>query len=218
MCGRFVNINKLQNLLRFFSIKDSKNFRYYNSYNIAPFHQVNIITNTSSYFLESAKWGFSFYDKKENINKYIINSRLESIRNKLIFKDSFEKRKCIIPTNGFYEWKTVNKQKIPYFIHLPNLECFFFAGIWKFVQVGENKIKSFSIITKNSNNILKQVHNRMPVLLSYDESKNYLDNDKHSFLDISFNSYLEDSLLYYEVSKFVNNIKNNSKECTIPVN
>ena len=218
MCGRFININKIDRLEKTFYINKSKNINYNISYNISPSQSSIIITNINSFFIESANWGFKFFDKKENVEKNIINSRIESIKNKLIFKESFEKRKCIIPANGYYEWKIVNNIKLPYFIHIDNLECIYFAGIWKYVYINKYKLKVFSIITKITNDDLKNIHNRMPVLLSFDEAIEYLSKDNHDYLDVSFNSIIEDYLTYFEVSQFVNNPRNNSIECIKPIN
>ena len=218
MCGRFININKIDRLKKTFYINESKNINYNISYNISPSQSSIIITNINSFFIESANWGFKFFDKKENVEKNIINSRLESIKNKLIFKESFEKRKCIIPANGYYEWAIHNNVKIPYFIQIPNLEPIYFAGIWKYVNFKINSFKLFSIITKSSNNSLKEIHKRMPIILSLDEAKYYLEKNNFDYLDQSFHSIIEDYLMFSVVSKFVNNPFNNSEECIKSIN
>ena len=141
------------------------------------------------------------------------NQKLETIRDKLLFKESYVKRKCLIPLNGYYEWSLKDNKKIPFFIHIPPSEPMYVAGIWKYIDFKTSVKKVFTIITKNSNENLKKIHNRMPILLSIEEGDNYLNDDKSSFLDGDFTSNLESELDFYPVSTFVNNPLNNSNEC-----
>ena len=83
--------------------------------------------------------------------KTIINSRLETISTKIIFKDSFLKRKCIIPTNGYFEWKIINNEKHPFFINLPDKEIIYFAAIWRIEKTNNNTLSVCCIITKEAN-------------------------------------------------------------------
>jgi len=217
MCGRFVNLNNIDKLKKIFNIKEFNNFENVISYNIAPSQSSLIITNSKLFMINKAKWGFNFFDKNNNLEKNIINSRLETINEKILFKESFEKRKCIIPANGYYEWSIKENIKIPYFIQIPDKETIFFAGIWKYLNIQSNHLKIFSIITKPANNLLKEIHNRMPVILSQNESIKYLENDTN-FLKNNFNSDIEEYMEFFKVSKFVNNPSNNSRNCIKPIN
>ena len=96
MCGRFVNLNKIDKLNKIFEINESENVENGISYNIAPSQSTIIITNSKLFKIEKADWGMKFFDKRQNQEKNIINSRLETIQNKILFKESFEKRRCII--------------------------------------------------------------------------------------------------------------------------
>ena len=130
MCGRFVNLNKVNKINKIFEIDKLENFNGIISYNIAPSQSSIMITNYEFLKIEKAKWGFKFFDKKNNLEKNIINARLETINDRVLFKESFQKRKCIIPANGYYEWATNNDIKIPYFIHIFEKQTIYFAGIW----------------------------------------------------------------------------------------
>jgi len=218
MCGRFVNLNKVSYLNKVFNFTVNKSIKNKLSFNIAPSQWTNIITNTKEFKLEYAKWGISFLDNKTNLMKNVINSRLESINEKNLFKESFEKRKCVIPANGYYEWVIKEKIKMPYFIHVPEREPLFFAGIWKFINFKESLHKLFSIITKPANNLTNKIHHRMPVVLSINEALNFLDTKNSNFLNINFSSNMEEYLEFYKVSKFVNNPSNNSIDCIREVN
>ena len=218
MCGRFVNLNKIDKLNRIFEINESENVENGISYNIAPSQSTIIITNSKFFKIEKANWGMKFFDKKQNQEKNIINSRLETIQKKILFKESFEKRRCVIPANGYYEWLVKDNIKIPYFINIPDKEMIYFAGIWKYFNFKKSSMKVFSIITKPANNLLKEIHDRMPVTLSAEESKDYLDHNNSNYLTNNVHSILEEYFEFFKISKFVNNPFNNSSECTKPIN
>ena len=216
MCGRFINLNNNKKLKNIFEIDNKENIENIHSYNIAPSQQAIIIINDNR--IEIANWGFKFIDKKTQKENLIINSRLETIKDKLIFKDSFLKRKCIIPANGYFEWYKDNNFKKPHFIHVPEKETIFFAGIWKYLDFFKSKKIIFSIITKPANYILNKIHHRMPVTLSIEESKEYLASPNSEFLNIDFVSIVEKYFEFYEISKYVNSPANNSPECINPTN
>ena len=217
MCGRFIHINKTNSIKKKFNIINSLSEDHI-SYNIAPSQISFIITNNKELNLEKAKWGYSFIDKKTNSEKSVINSRLETIIDKILFKDSYYKRKCIIPANGYFEWSIKEQVKIPYFIHIPLSEPMYFAGIWKYINYKNNMDKVFTILTKEANKQISAIHHRMPVLLSSTEGEEYLQDKDSSYLKKNYVSLLEEDLDYYSISKFVNNPLNNSKECIQFVN
>ena len=218
MCGRFVNLNKIDKLNKIFEINKSENVENRISYNIAPSQSTIIITNSKFFKIEKANWGMKFFDKKQNQEKNIINSRLETIQKKILFKESFEKRRCVIPANGYYEWSVKDNIKIPYFINIPDKEMIYFAGIWKYFNFKKSSMKVFSIITKPANNLLKEIHDRMPVTLSAEESKDYLDHNNSDYLTNNVQSILEEYFEFFKISKFVNNPINNSSECIKAIN
>ena len=218
MCGRFVNLNKIDKLNKIFEINESENVENGISYNIAPSQSTIIITNSKLFKIEKADWGMKFFDKRQNQEKNIINSRLETIQSKILFKESFEKRKCVIPANGYYEWTINDNIKIPYFINIPDKETIYFAGILKYLNFKKSSMKVFSIITKPSNSLLKEIHDRMPVTLSSEESKGYLDHNNSDYLKNNVTSILEEYFEFFKISKFVNNPINNSPECFEPIN
>ena len=136
----------------------------------------------------------------------------------MLFKESYEKRKCIISSNGYYEWFVNNNFKTPYFINIPQNEMIFFAGIWKYLNYKKNDLKTFTIITKPANLLLRKIHHRMPLILSINEAIDYLHANNIDSLNYNFSSSIENDIEYYKVSKFVNNPNNNSKECINPIN
>ena len=218
MCGRFINLNRIDKLNKIFEINESKNVEDAISYNIAPSQSSIIIINSKFFKIEKADWGIKFFDKRQYQEKNIINSRLETIQKKILFKESFEKRRCVIPANGYYEWSVKDNIKIPYFINIPDKETIYFAGIWKYFNFKKSSMKVFSIITKPANNLLKEIHDRMPVTLSSEESQGYLDNNNSDYLKNNVKSIFEEYFEFFKISKFVNNPINNSSECFKPIN
>jgi putative SOS response-associated peptidase YedK len=217
MCGRFINLTKTSSLKKKFDIVSSQ-IKDLTSYNISPSQTSNIIFKKNVINIDESMWGYSFFDKKNNQEKNIINSRIETINNKVLFKESYYKRKCIIPLNGYYEWSLIDNNKIPFFIHIPPCEPMYLAGIWKYINFKKDDKKVFTIITKNANENIRKIHHRMPVLLSIEEGVEYLEDDNSSFLNDNFSSSLESELDFYSVSKFVDNPLNNSKKCILPIN
>jgi putative SOS response-associated peptidase YedK len=218
MCGRFINLNRIDKLNKIFEINESKNIENEISYNIAPSQSTIIITNSKFFKIEKANWGIKFFDKRQIQEKSIINSRLETIQKKILFKESFEKRRCVIPANGYYEWSIKDNIKNPYFINIPEKEMIYFAGIWKYFNFKKSSMKLFSIITKPANSLLKEIHDRMPVTLSAEESKDYLDHNNSNYLTNNAQLILEEYFEFFKISKFVNNPINNSSECIKPIN
>ena len=217
MCGRFIQTIKTSLIKKKFDIKNKFNENLI-SFNISPSQNSLIITNNKYLNLESAKWGFQFKEKNSNVFKNVINSRIETLKTKYLFKDSYLTRKCIIPSNGYYEWAKKNQKKTPYFINIPNCESVYFAGIWKYINFKENLKKIFTIITKNANEDLKNIHHRMPIILSQEEGENYINDRKSNFLNSSFCSSLEKYIEFYPISEFVNNPLNNSIDCIKAIN
>jgi putative SOS response-associated peptidase YedK len=166
--------------------------------------------------LAIARWGYTFLDKNDKQEKNVINSRLETINNKILFKESYFKRKCIIPLNGYYEWSLLDNEKTPFFIHIPPSEPMYLAAIWKYINFKKDNQKVFTIITKSANSDINKIHHRMPVVLSFNEGEEYINDDKSLFLNSNFSSSVESELDYYSVSKFVNNPLNNSIKCIKP--
>ena len=218
MCGRFVSLNNKKIIEKSFNISKTKNFLE-KSYNVAPTQKINVILNNNEdLILDSLNWGYSFYNKNYNKDQTIINSRIETINTKFLFKYSFLKRKCIILANGYYEWQKTQNKKIPYFINIPEHESIYFAGIWRIENRNNIKTPVCCIITKEANKKITFIHHRMPIILSFNESLLYLNDTSNEFSKNIKNAEIEDELDFYEVSTFVNNPLNNNKRCIEPMN
>ena len=219
MCGRFINTNKVNKLKQIFDIRTNDiSIKENISYNIAPSNLVNVIINSENSQIDNIYWGIRLNNQSDSKYQMLINSRLETITTKILFKESFYKKRCVVPANGWFEWSIKNEIKNPYFIEISVQETIYFAGIWKYSNINSKTEKTFSIITKSANNILQNIHNRMPVILSINEAMDYMEDKTGNYLTNKFSSVIEKDLNYYPVSKFVNSTVNNSKICIKPIN
>ena len=215
MCGRFASYKNLNKLKNIFNITNS-DFNITQSYNISPGQNVNIILSykLENYLLES-NWGYTFINSNTQNKQIVINSRIETINSKLLFKDSFLKRKCIIPANGYFEWSQKEGEKKPYLIKLGDGELIYFAGVWRKEKYNDDKRRVFSIITKAANKKINEIHHRMPVVLNANNAQDYLETKDNNLI---FDNFEDVDLNFSEVSKYVNNPKNNDEKCITTIN
>jgi len=171
MCGRFtlrrpakVNIEGLSTTELFTSAP---------RYNIAPSQQVLGVTETDEKRVISFfQWGLIPSWSKDAAG--FINARAESLERNGSFKEAFERRRCLIPADGFYEWKKIGKFKQPYFFQMQDESPFAFAGIWDRWRRGDTAITSCAIITTAPNALLESIHDRMPAILRDEDQDSWL--------------------------------------------
>jgi putative SOS response-associated peptidase YedK len=213
MCGRY-NLYNFKNIKDRFNI-DKLDIELHENYNIAPSQLNPVVTRNSPNKIEMMKWGFiPFWAKDENIGFKMINARAETLNEKPAFKKSLEEYRCLVPANGFYEWKETKEGKIPYLIKMKDDSLFSFAGLFSTRTDTEGKdIKSYTIITTSPNELMKNIHNRMPVILSKDDEDIWL--DKNTEVDSALKilePYDGDDLMAYKISSDVNSPRNNNKD------
>ena len=216
MCGRFVVFSDLKDIQRAFDIPATQT-EVKPSYNVAPTHQVYVVVQRAgANALETMRWGLiPSWAKDEKIGSRMINARAESVAEKPSFKRSLQKRRCLVIADGFYEWHTEDGKKTPMFIRLKTDEPIGFAGLydtWKSPD-GE-EITSCTIITTSANSMMQKIHERMPVILSKEAQKTWLDPEIQDVekLVALLKPYSADKMQAYPVSPQVNSPKNNSAE------
>ena len=158
MCGRYIFIPAEELFLRF-AVKDKVKLQ--TCYNVAPGQDMPVIINKNgNNTISVLKWGLipSWARDSDKFKHGLINARVESLTEKPSFKNLLKANRCLVPANGFYEWKKEGKKKIPYFIHLPDNELFTFAGLYDG--------NTYTIITTAANEKVAGIHDRMPVILS----------------------------------------------------
>lgn len=212
MCGRFQLSVKGKQISERFNVEVFDEF-YKPNYNSAPSQKLPVITNAEPGKLSYFKWGLvPFWAKDPRIGYRMINTRAETILEKPSFTNAFKKRRCLVPANGFYEWKK-DKDKRPYRIFLKSVEIFSMAGIWETWKDAEGKkLQTFSIITTEPNTLMSKIHNRMPVILKPEFEKEWIGNDNVEQLIDMLKPYDSNDMDAYPISKKVNSPANNSEE------
>ena len=143
----------------------------------APGQVVPVIYQQEVRVVQPMKWGLiPFWAKDSSIGKNMFNARAESIVEKPAFRKAYKTQRCIVPGNGFYEWKTENGKKVPYFFEVKDRPLFGFAGLYDIWEepVGGREIYSYTIVTTTPNEVVKPIHDRMPVILSKSEEDVWL--------------------------------------------
>ncbi|MBL6950362.1 MAG: SOS response-associated peptidase [Bacteroidales bacterium] len=147
----------------------------------------------------------------------LINAKAETIDERPAYRNAFKKRRCLVPADGFYEWKK-NGNKIPYWIILKNGDPFAMAGIWeKWVSSDGEIIHSFSIITTEPNELMAPIHDRMPVILLPETEKMWLDDTNEEVLKGLLKPYPADLMRAFPISTLVNSPKNDSQSIIKPI-
>jgi len=143
------------------------------NYNIAPTHQAYVIANDAPGKLQTMEWGLVPHWSADGKNSgRLINARAEGIGEKPSFREPVRSRRCLVPADSFYEWRTEpGGRKTPYRILSENGELLFMAGIWDEWRHGDARKRTFSIITTTPNRELATLHDRMPVLLTNSEAQ-----------------------------------------------
>ena len=213
MCGRFTLTDSIENIIFSFKLQNSINF-INPRYNIFPSEKIPVILKKDGLnYIEIMRWGLKRFGVNTTISP-LINARVETITSKPIFRNVVMKRRCLIPANGFYEWKRYKNKKQPYFISLKNINLFAFAGIYEYGQSfeGEN-IKTVAIITTASNSFLEKIHNRMPIILTENSFNNWLDYPEFSLSEICKTSKSVKTQAW-QVSRKVNSPSFDNPICT----
>jgi len=168
MCGRYTLTVTLTDIESRFACPPS-GLDWNPRYNIAPTQQTLVVVRSDEINqLKAMKWGLvPHWAKDPKMGSRLINARLETIDKKPAFKSFLQSRRCIIPADGYYEWRKKGRGKEPYRIVLETGDCFGFAGIWD-TWTGPNAktMESFSIITTEAEASLRAIHDRMPLILT----------------------------------------------------
>jgi len=165
MCGRYslVFIDDLGNRFRVFNPMIGSRSRF----NIAPGNEMPVIIHEEKNELVMMNWGLVPHRTQDiTTAQRPINARAETLSEKPTFKELMQNRRCLVPASGFFEWKKEGKKKIPFYIHLPKIPLFAFAGLYdQWAGIHGNLIRTYTIITTAPNELVAKVHNRMPSIL-----------------------------------------------------
>ncbi|RFB18164.1 SOS response-associated peptidase [Bacillus sp. HNG] len=217
MCGRFTLFAEFDDILNRFDIEATiEQDLYIPSFNIAPSHSVlSVINDGRRNRLGYLRWGFvPSWAKDDKIGYKMINARAETLADKPSFRQAFRHRRCLVIADSFYEWKKgPDKTKTPMRIKLKSDELFAMAGIWeRWNSPDGNALFSCSIITTTPNELMKDIHDRMPVILRKKDEKLWLNPllDDVSKVSDLLKPLAAEEMEAYEVSSLVNSPRNNS--------
>ncbi|MEK3837362.1 SOS response-associated peptidase [Paenibacillus sp. FSL R7-0128] len=217
MCGRFTITITLEEILSHYLIDDSKTATLQPNYNVAPMHNIPaVIATNDGKRLEELRWGLvPFWAKDDKVGSKMINARAETVAQKPAFKRLLKSKRCIIPADGFYEWKKDGSTKQPYRILKSDGNIFSFAGLYDTWEDPEGKkISTCTIITTTPNSLMADIHDRMPVILRSEDKADWLerDNDDVESLLKLLRPYDASKMRAYKVPSAGGNVRNNSVE------
>ena len=238
MCGRFTQKSERKTISLEFYVQDFLSDVFL-SYNVAPMQDAGVIIKDDVYRYARYRWGLvPFWAKDPAIGNRMINARAETVPEKPSFRNAFAKRRCLIPADGFYEWKKEGTYKTPYYIYHSSEKPMSFAGLWESWTPREEKLlvqgvkadspsierekpptlQTFTIITTRANNKLQELHDRMPVIIPREKRDVWLnpDTDTGQLIEL-LEPLSSDEIEFHEVSRMVNSPGNNSPQCIEPV-
>ena len=224
MCGRFTLSAPPEVISMCFDI-ETDSFDYLPAFNIAPTQNVLTVRNREhSRQSQTMRWGLiPFWAKEAKMGNKMINARSETVIENKVFKTSFQKRRCLILADSFYEWVRVSKSKQPIRILLDSEKPFAFAGIWESWKdpndPNSETVESCSIITTRANTLIQPIHDRMPVILPRELESDWLDldNTDTGFLREIMIPFDPALMKCYPVSQAVNSTKNEGKDLIEPI-
>jgi putative SOS response-associated peptidase YedK len=229
MCGRFLNKLPPAETARLFRTKNVAP-NYPARFNIAPTDPVLAVrwnAKTGERSLDALRWGLIPYGARDmSMSARLINARSETLATTPAFRDAFQRRRCLIPASGFYEWRKDGKARIPYAIVPEGAPLFAFAGLWEnwrdpASSAGADApwVRSCAIVTGEPNALLAPIHNRMPVILPEDAWAQWLGEAPASAAELSqlLKPYPAERMRLYPVSPRVNSVKNDDPSLAAPL-
>jgi putative SOS response-associated peptidase YedK len=222
MCGRFTLTTPGEELAMHFDLDETP--QLHPRFNIAPSQPIAVVRRPSTGAgarLDSVLWGFvPRWARDPTRQKPLINARAETLTEKPSFRDAFHLRRCLVPADGFYEWRTVGQERRPFLFRLRDGGPFAIAGLWEpSPGAASGEQDSCALVTTEANALLRRFHDRMPVILPKESYGLWLDPDISNANDllVLLRPYPEDEMDSREVSRRVNNPRFEDPSCAEPV-
>jgi len=217
MCGRFAQVithDRLQKLEKELNmIRSSEQVEF--NFNVAPQQSVAAaVDQGSGVYTGFFRWGLIPSWSRELPSYQMINVRAESVLEKPSFRGGLQRRRCLVPSTGFYEWRKGDKQ--PFFIHSADSDLLYMAAIYDSWQSADGSVvPSLGLLTTDANPAMRELHHRMPVLLFGEERLRWLEqsNQDAKGLVPLLRPCPNALIAMHPVSRLVNNVRNNSPEC-----
>ncbi len=223
MCGRFVQSHDPGFYADAFQVETIRTDTLPSSYNVAPTDSVYAVAeHDGERLLGSFRWGLiPWWAKDRKIGARSINARAETAAEKPTFRDSFVKRRCLIPADGFYEWQRLPRGKLPHYIYRADNKPLAFAGLWATWDDPDSgdRIRTCTILTGKPNGLVADIHDRMPVIMPEDSWADWLDreNEDTEILNQLLAIFPREAMAEHAVATLVNKVSNNYPECIAPL-
>jgi putative SOS response-associated peptidase YedK len=227
MCGRYSLTTAPEAMRALFGFENLPNLPP--RYNIAPTQPVAAVrlNDAGARELVLLRWGLiPHWAKDAGMAAKMINARAETVMTKPAFRDAFRRRRCLVPADGFYEWRTEDGRKQPFRIGMKGGAPFAFAGLWERWSAtadghGFTKgdaVESATVITTDANEKLRPIHPRMPAILPPEAFDRWLDpaSDPDDALSL-LGPYPPEPMAFYRVGTAVNNVRNDDPGCIAPL-
>jgi putative SOS response-associated peptidase YedK len=219
MCGRYMLTTPVDALRELFMFTERLNLAP--RYNIAPTQEVPIVRRPrdgAGRELIMVRWGLvPYWADDPKIGNRLINARCESVARTAAFREAYQRRRCLVPADGFFEWQKAGRTRQPLLVRRRDQAPFAFAGLWeRWPQPGGGVLRSCTIITCPANELVAPVHDRMPVILASEDIERWLDpsqSDAHELLK----PYPAAELEAFPVSPRVNSPQHDDPECIAPL-
>ena len=222
MCGRYSlsvtpeMLRKLANVEAYLNLEPR--------YNIAPTQMAPVVRLINGRRrMDMLSWGFiPSWSRDKKIASKMINARGETVAQKSSFREAYKNRRCLIPADGFYEWRREGQTKQAFRIGFKSGSLFFFAGLWETWTVAATQedagevIESFTIITTNANEKIAPIHHRMPVIVDPEDHELWLRGTGSAAANV-IKAFPPNSMAFYRVSARVNNVRNDDEGCIEPL-
>lgn len=223
MCGRFTLRTPKERIKREFHLREEPSVKA--RFNIAPTQSILAVRqDEGGREAVLMKWGLiPSWAKDDSMSARLINARSETVTEKPAFREAFKRSRCVIPADGFYEWKREGKGKQPFFFTLRDEKMFSFAGLWDRWKNEDGKVvESCTILTTEANAVLRPVHDRMPVILHPETYDEWLGDDgrKVAALKELLRPFPSARMIAYAVSADVNSPRNQGEDLInrLPIN
>jgi putative SOS response-associated peptidase YedK len=224
MCGRFVALTDPDGLVKFFVIDERRDDDLGPNYNVAPTDPIRAVAaHEDKRFLVTFRWGLvPRWADSPKVAATMINARAETVATKPAFRDALRRRRCLIPADGFYEWRTNEAGvKVPHFIHAADGAPLAFAGLWETWRDREDPdrppLRTCTIITRAAEGPVTALHDRMPLALPRNEWSTWLAADATQSETVALLHAPAADLVFHPVSTRVNAVANNDPTLLEPV-
>ena len=222
MCGRYV-LDAPEDLSERFQLRQLA-IKLPHTWNAAPTNQLPVIIEPEEGEREAElmQWGLIPRWAKPGEKRSLapINARAETLSEKPMFRNLVKRNRCLVPANGFYEWKNLGDHKQPYYITVPDDPLFAFAGLYEtFTNDAGEETSTYTIITTEPNELMSTLHTRMPVILHEQDEQEWLDPEVTDPTQVErlLVPYPADEMEAFPVSRKVGNTRNDGPDLIEPI-